>query len=79
MGQRGRIVGCGECTVSLDLTMNDRQLSDCVFLITQRARQLNELIRDNRLIQLRDTLQEIQDAAMSAGYRCNDIRYGNEA
>ena len=58
------------------ITMNDRTLSDCVFIITQKARQLDELLRDNRLIELRDALQAIQDVAKMGGYRCNDLRYG---
>lgn len=56
--------------------MNYKALEECVFVITQRARKLDELRRDNRLLELRDALQEIQDAAMHGGYRCNDLRYG---
>ena len=73
----GRIeLGSREPCSCMDLTMNDRNLSDCVFLITQKARQLDELLRDNRLIELRDALQAIQDVAKQGGYRCNDLRYG---
>jgi CHASE3 domain sensor protein len=78
----GRIeLGHREPGFSVDQPMNDRTLSDCVFLITQKARQLDELLRDNRLIELRDALQAIQDVAKQGGYRCNDLRYGkkNEA
>ena len=59
------------------MTCNDRHLSDCVSLITQKARKLNELIRDNRLLELRDTLQQIQDIARNGGYRCNDLQFPN--
>ena len=57
------------------MTCNDRHLSDCVSLITQKSRKLNELIRDNRLLELRDTLQQIQDIARNGGYRCNDLQF----
>ena len=57
------------------MTCNDKQLGECIYLITQRSRKLNELIRDNRLLELRDTLQQIQDIARNGGYRCNDLVY----
>ena len=81
MVDSGELLGLRQCGFSVHKQMNDRTLSDCVFIITQKARELDELIRDNRLIELRDSLQAIQDVAKMGGYRCNDLRYGkkNEA
>lgn len=75
MVNSGELLGLRQCGFSVHKQMNDRNLSDCVFLITQKARQLDALIRDNRLIELRDALQAIQDMARNGGYRCNDLIY----
>ena len=56
--------------------MNDLTLHESVMAISQTARKLNELLRDNKIRELELALGTVNKASSKGIYRCMDLQFG---
>jgi hypothetical protein len=57
------------------LTINDLQLNEECIKLRALAEKIPYYMREGRVADLESTIGQINEAAVKAGYRLNDLRY----
>ena len=78
LGCSGRILGCGECGLSVaqPMTLNDLVLTECYLQAKKALEQMHLDMRAGDLKAVEKAWERISYARLQAGYRYNDLKFG---